>query len=326
MNHRKPIALLLAVSAALAGCTGDPGTPDDVGATVLRIGQIQTNLKPLLEAAGQLGDLGYTISWSSFPVGPPLIEAEDAGAVDLAYTADTQPILAQAAGVGVHIVAVTRAPAGAQNIALLVGRDSPVRQVSDLRGKRVAIVRGTVTQYLLMAALTEAGLTYGDVTVASLLGPDAIAALQRGKVDAIGLVDPLQAQALVAGARVLRSGVGLLSGSFTFVAADKALADPRRAAAIGDLLRRAKAAIAWAAHDQAGWAGVYTRLYHLPPQAAREAVRRTATQIVPIDGTVYAAQQRQADAFLELGVLGRRVQVGKEYDTRYNDLFFAAHR
>jgi sulfonate transport system substrate-binding protein len=301
----------------------NPGRNRRVILLVLRIGQIRSNLRPLLEAAGQLEGLPYAVTWNSFESGPPAIEAENAGSVDIAYMADTPPVFAQAAGIAVHIVAMTRAPGGARNVSLLVRHQSPVRTVADLRGKRIAIVPGTITQYLLVEALTEAGLTYGDVHPVSLQAPEAITALRRGDTDAAVLVDPLAATAVATGvAVILRTGEGLLSGSNVFVAADTALTDPRSADAIGDFLRRTQAAIEWAANNEAAWAAVYGRINNLPPQVARDSVHRGSTHLVPIDAAAVEAQQHQADVFLQLGLLPEKVDAARQYDDRYNHLLF----
>jgi sulfonate transport system substrate-binding protein len=320
--------VLLLVATALFGCSAsgasNPESSHRSGGTQsLRVAQIRTNLQPLMDAAGELDNLSYRVSWSSFENGPQAIEAERGGSVDLAYMADTPPIFAQAAGVAVHIVATTRAPRGARNVSLLVRRQSSVRTVSDLRGKRVAIVPGTITQYLLVEALKEVGLTYDAVEQLNLQGPEAITALQRGDADAAVLVDPLAATAVASGvAEVLRTGEGLLSGSNALVAADPALADRSRAAEVGDFLQRVKAAIEWSATNEAGWAAVYANVNHLPPRVARETVQRGTTHLVPIDAEAIRWQQRQADAFFQLGLLPEKLDAAKQYDARYNRRLF----
>ncbi|NIK61346.1 PhnD/SsuA/transferrin family substrate-binding protein [Kribbella shirazensis] len=320
-------ALLVVLLIIVPGCSPDSphAHPDSVAgpADALRVGQIRSNLKPLLQAAGQLEDLPYAITWSSFENGAQAIEAQSAGSADIAYMADTPPIFAEAAGVAVHIVAMTRAPQGARNVSLLVRRGSSVRTMAGLRGKPVAIVPGTITQYLLLEALREAGLAYDDVRQLNLQAPEAITALGRGDAEAAVLVDPFAATAVSSGvADILRTGEGLLSGSNVLVATDAALADPRRAAVIGDFLQRIKAAIAWAARSEAAWAAVYARVNQLPPQVAHETVRRGTTYLVPIDGAAIQAQQRQADAFNELGLLPRRLNAAEQYDDRFNRLLF----
>jgi sulfonate transport system substrate-binding protein len=323
------IVLGLFLAAALQSC-GSSGSDDNDHAdggshrTMLRVGQLRSNLQPMLKAAGVLGsDMPYEISWANFEAGPQAIEAENAGAVDLAYMADTPPIFAQAAKVDVRIVGLTRALHGARYVSLVVTNGSGIDRVEDLRGKRVATVPGTITQYLLMQTLQEAGLQLDDVDQVSLQAPETVSALERGDIDAGVLVDPSAATALDrGGVRVLVTGEHLVSGSNTFVARTPALHDPDVEAAIGDFLQRVKRALEWTVTHKADWAVVYGNLNKLPPAVAAQTVDRTATRMVPIDGQALDAQQRQADAFAGIGLLPSPLSVDSEFDDRYNDLLF----
>jgi sulfonate transport system substrate-binding protein len=289
----------------------------------LRVGQLRSNLEPLLEAAGQLDDVPYSIEWSSFDTGPEAIEAENAGAVDISYMADTPPIFAQAAGVDVHIVGLTKAIQGAQNVALVVSTDSDLQEPADLKGRTVAVVPGTVTQYLLIRVLDNAGLSLSDVKQFPLQGPEAITALRDGDVDAIALVDPLLATSLAEGdARVLVDGSDLLTGSNAFVASDEALEDQGRESAIGDLLVRVRRALDWSRSHQQEWAQAYADVNHLSLSAATDAVRRAATGLTPLDDRAIQAQQGQVDAFYQAGLLDSRLAAADEFDDRYNRQVF----
>jgi sulfonate transport system substrate-binding protein len=315
--------LPLVLVAACSSSAPDPGPGQGDPTPTLRVGQLRANLEPLLAAAGQLDSLPYKIEWSSFDIGPDAIAAESADAIDIAYMADTPPIFAQAAHIGVKIIGLTRTPGGARNVALLVGEDSDIGSVGDLADKKIAVVPGTVTQYLVIEALAQVELTLDDVDQVNVQGPEAIAALQAGDVDASVLVDPLLATALATRRnRVLLDGSGLLSGSNVLVATSQALRDPSRANALGDLLARVKAALVWAGEHPEDWAAVYASTNHLSTDAALQAVERASTRLVPIDDAAIAAQQRQADAFAGIGLLKEPLEVAKEFDDRYNDALF----
>jgi sulfonate transport system substrate-binding protein len=315
---------MLVPLAMLVACSPSPLSRDSRGsgtAVTLRVGQLRSNLEPLLAAAGQLKDLPYRIQWSTFNIGPDAIAAESAGSVDVSYMADTPPIFAQAAKVPVKIVGLTRAPDGARNVALLVRRGSAIGSVADLAGKRVAVLPGTVTQYLLIRALAQAGLTLSDVDQVNLQGPESIAALADRDVSSVALVDPLLATALIhSKARVLLNGSKLLSGSSVLVATQQTLADPGRAKSLGDLLRRVQRALIWARDHPREWAAIYGETYHLPTGAARQATQRSATVMVTIDHTAVMAQQQQADTFTSIGLLKEHLDVTQEFDNRYNGM------
>lgn len=326
LSRRLVLAFLLSLTL-VAACSTGASTHHHRGAAALtlRVAQLRSNLEPLLAAAGQLKSLPYKIRWSAFDVGPDAIAAETAGAVDLAYMADTPPIFAQAAHVDVKIVGLTRAPGGAANVGLIVRTGTGAESVADLAGKKVAVVPGTVTQYLLIRALAQSGLALKDVQQVNLPGPEAIAALEAGDVNAIVLVDPLLATALTGGdTRVVVNGSALLSGSTVLVATQQALVDASRARAIADLLARVKLALVWAREHAQAWAAVYASTYHLPMAAALQAVQRSATALVPIDRAAIAAQQLQADTFASIGLLKRHLDVAQEFDDRYNQDLFKA--
>jgi len=313
----------------LSACTSDaehnPASGDSTGSSSveLRVGQINTSLQSLLEAADVLSELPYSIRWNSFFSGPEAIEAQNADSIDIAYMADTPPIFAQAAGVPVSIVAVTKAPNGAQNIAVLVNQQSPIDDAEGLRGKRVAVVPGTITQFLLVRVLADAQIPLDEVESVTLQAPDAMTALRRGDVDAAILVDPSAAAAVHAHkARVLLTGEGLVSGSNVFVATHAALEHSGKEVAIGDLLKRVKSALTWAQQHPEPWAEIYGEVNRLPVAVARDAVVRTATELVPIDRDRIADQQQQADAFRRLGLISSDLDVRAMFDQRYNELLF----
>src|SRR5690606_36713870 len=111
--------------------------------TTVRIGfQKSSTLITLLRSQGTLervlAEHGVKVSWHEFPSGLPLLEALNVGNVDVsADGADTVPVFAQAAGARlVYVARETPSPAAQ---AILAHGDSPVRELADLKGKRVAV-------------------------------------------------------------------------------------------------------------------------------------------------------------------------------------------
>ena len=104
-------------------------------------------------------------------------------------------------------------------------KDSPIASVADLKGKKVALNKGSNVHYLLVRALETAGLAYGDIEPVYLPPADARAAFERGAVDAWAIWDPFLAAAQAAtGARTLADGTGLVS-NHQFYLARAAFAD-----------------------------------------------------------------------------------------------------
>src|SRR4051794_8808424 len=133
---------------------------------VIRIGYQKYGTLILLKAKGsleaKLKPLGYRVAWAEFPAGPPLLEALNAGAIDFGSVGETPPIFAQAA-TGARLTYVAHEPPAPRGEAILVPKDSPIRTVADLKGKKVALNKGSNVHYLLVRALEQAGVGYNEI-------------------------------------------------------------------------------------------------------------------------------------------------------------------
>ncbi len=112
----------------------------------LRVGDLGSGnqTRALLEASGEADDLPYEIEWSTFPAGPQLLEAQRAGSVDIGYMATTPVIFAQAAQTPVKIVAVHKIEdSESSDTAVLVPEDSPIQEVTDLKGNGICPTEGS---------------------------------------------------------------------------------------------------------------------------------------------------------------------------------------
>ena len=122
---------------------------------VVRIGFQKYGKLVLLKSKGTLEDklkaAGYKVVWTEFPSGPPLLEALNVGAIDFGNTGEAPPIFAQAAGAPIQYVA--HEPPAPKGEAILVPKDSPLKSVADLKGKKVALNKGSNVHYLLPKAL-----------------------------------------------------------------------------------------------------------------------------------------------------------------------------
>jgi sulfonate transport system substrate-binding protein len=255
---------------------------------------------------GALAPLGVTVEWTEFPSGPPLLEAINAGAIDVGNAGEAPPIFAQAARV--PFVYIAYEPPAPRGEAILVPRTSALRSVADLKGKRVALNKGSNVHYLLVKALEKAGVAYGDIQTVFLAPADARAAFERGSVDAWVIWDPFQAAAEAAtGARVLADGVGLVSntqfylGSRSFVDANPRVLDVVLSQ-LGEVDR-------WARGDITAVAAQLSPSIGITVPVLKAALKRQAYGIKPIDAAAIAEQQKIADAFYQLGLLPKPLKV-----------------
>src|ERR1700761_5703601 len=201
---------------------------------VVRIGYQKYGKLVLLKGKGSLEEklkpLGYKVSWTEFPSGPPLLEALNVGAIDFGIAGETPPIFAQAAGA--PLVYLAYDPPAPQGEAILVPKDSTLKSVADLKGKKVALNKGSNVHYLLVRALEKAGLKYTDIQPVFLAPSDARAAFEKGAVDAWAIWDPfLAAVEKQIGARAVVDGTDVVSNyqfylsSKNFVAHDSKAVD-----------------------------------------------------------------------------------------------------
>jgi sulfonate transport system substrate-binding protein len=325
---RREFLVVLVGLFLLAGCSSVPLTrppvqppvdPSALAGVTLRVGDQKGGSRSLLQAAGLLDGLPYRVEWSTFTSGPPLIEAARAGAIDLGATGNTPVIFAAAARARVQVVAA--AQGNVTSDAIVVPPTSPIHNVADLRGKRVAVAKGSSAHGQLLQTLTAAGMTLDDVDVTFLAPADAFAAFGQGEVDAWATWDPYTAQAqLQAGARVIADGEGTANGYNVQVASNAALADPAKQAAVGDFLTRVAQAQRYADTHREQRAQVWSQETRLPLPVTTLAADRGPDLPVPMDDTFVRSEQQLADAFSDAGVIPGRADFGAFVDRRFESL------
>ncbi len=277
----------------------------------LRIGfQKGGGLLGLLKAQGKveqaLGAQGGAVTWHEFPAGPQLLEALNAGSIDFGYTGAPPPIFAQAAGK--DLVYVGAEPGAGHIEAIVVKPASPLRTAADLRGKRVAVQRGSSANFLLMAALEKAGVGFAEIQPVYLPPADARAAFESDRVDAWAIWDPYLAAVQAASkVRVLADYTGLLHpNSFYEASRDFANRSPRQ---LGLLLGLLASTGAWASAHPAEVAQQLAPQLGLPADVIEVWQRRTRYGVVPVDAAVVKVQQSVADAFFAQHLIPSKIEV-----------------
>lgn len=266
---------------------------------------LATRQQRLLET--RLAELGVDkVEWVEFQFGPPLLEALGAGAVDIGYVGDTPPIFAQSAGA--NLVYVASAPQGVSGI--LVPEASPLKSVADLKGHKVALAKGSSAHNFTVRAVKGAGLAFTDIEPVYLSPADAVAAFSTGRVDAWTVWDPYLAIAEAKhGARLLTDSVTdptLSSNAFYLANRDFAEAHPEILEAA---LREIAVATNWVAEHRDELAALASAETGVDAAAQRVAVERAAIGLSPITEETLAAQQSIADAFFELKLIPKQIDV-----------------
>ncbi|MEV7535270.1 ABC transporter substrate-binding protein [Streptomyces hydrogenans] len=314
-----PLALLAATACTPASGADAGGSTDGKGDLVLNVGDQKGGAEAVLRAAGELDDLPYRVKWSTFTSGPPLLEAINAGAVDIGGVGNTPPVFAAGAKSKITVIAATHGDSAGE--AILVPKGSPLRSARDLKGKKVAVAQGSSAHFQLIGSLEKAGLTLKDVQVTLLQPADALAAFTSGKVDAWAVWDPYTSQVLHSGSgRVLADGRGVVNGLGFQVAAPAALADARKEKALGDFVERLRRAQDWVFDHPEEWAKVWSKETGLPYEVALAAVKRSSGTRIPValDDAAIASEQRIADTFAGLGLIPNRFRFADFVDHRFD--------
>jgi sulfonate transport system substrate-binding protein len=277
---------------------------------VIRVGYQKYGNAILLKGTGglerQLAPLGFKVEWKEFPSGPPLLEALNAGAIDFGHTGEAPPIFAQAAGI--PLVYVAHEPAAPKGEAILVPKNSLIRTLADLKGKKIALNKGSNVHYLLVKALEKVGVKYSEIEPAFLAPADARAAFERGAVDAWVIWDPYQAAAEVAtGARTLADGTGLAPNYQFYFASQKFVgANPH---VVDAVLAALTDVDNWAQGREKAVAEELSPGIGIPAPVLEIALKRQTFGIKPLDADVIASQQSVADTFYALGLLPKPIVV-----------------
>ena len=279
--------------------------------TVIRIGyQKAATILYALKAKGELEKTlkasGASVTWTEFPAGPPMLEALNAGSIDFGYTGEAPPVFAQAAGV--PLVYVAYDPYGPKAEAILVHKDSPIRSVADLKGKKVAFAKGSNTNYLIVKALQKAGLKYTDIKPTFLAPADGRAAFEGKNVDAWAVWDPYLAAAQKAtGARTLTDATGLAPNRGYYLAA-KSFAQ-KNPAGLKTVLAGVSKVSDWAKKNPPEVAKLLSPVLGIDAAVLEVAEKRRKYGIFPLTNDVIAKQQEIADTFYKINLIPKQIKV-----------------
>jgi sulfonate transport system substrate-binding protein len=322
-------AVIAVLALLLTGCVSrhDSSGAQQAPATVplselsdvtLQIGDQKGGTESLLRAGGALNDLPYKVVFSTFTSGPPQVEAATAGKIDFAITGNTPPIFGAAADAKVKVVSAY--DGGGTGDQVLVRADSPIRSIAELRGKRIAVGKGSSAHGHILAQLKNAGLTPADVQLVFLQPADALSAFTQREADAWAIWDPYTAQAAAQlPVRSIGQAKGVTNGYWFGIASDQTLADPKRNTALEDFLIRFEKAARWAQDHPEDWAKSYAAAVGLDLKVAQVTQSRSLRKPTELNDVVVASEQKIADLFAESGQIAAAPKFADWVDRRYND-------
>jgi len=305
LKHRRRILAAFAAAAFIVGvaaCSSGAKSASS-GSTdkpTLVIGQQSSGIVSLVRDSHALDGAPYNVKWAVFPFGPPLVAAAAAGQIDLGDVGDVPPLNGAAKTPGFKVVA-EELPAkdGQAGDYLIVPKDSPIKTLADLRGKKVGYPAGSSAHGFLLNAVQSVGLGPDSVTFVNLAPAALQSAFASGQLDAASLWNPQVTLDVQKGARILAAGTRPLDPNVGFyVASDKSVQDPKRRALVADLLARLGRAYQYGDNHLDVWAKDVQAETGVDAATAKIVVENGTVTVRYISDDTVQAEQKLADTFI----------------------------
>lgn len=315
MKHKKHlwflvIGLIMWLSVAVYGYTQTTTAASDL--ETVTIGYQKADP---VDIARQHGELikkmkakGYQVVFKEFSDGAAFMTALKSGAIDYARVGDTPPVTAKAAGTDIALIA-----AGATKeygSGILVGKNSQITNLKQLKGKTIAYQKGTAAQYLIIQALKKAGLSTNDVKLVNMDQSSASVAFAKGSVDAWVTWDPYTATAQVnQGAKLLTNGTGLAKNRDFLISTQNYA---KTHIALSKLLTTyINDDMTWANNHHTQLIAMLSKTLKLSDAVIQKMVeRRTyAMALVKADSSIVDEENQIANTFYQEGVVTEKVDM-----------------
>jgi len=294
LTRRSLLACTGIATAGIAlGASPSARAADSISFSYQRSSALLLTLKLQGILASRLSKHGFDINWAEFS---HIVSAMSTNSVDFhGDVADAVPIFAQSAGAPLTYYAMETASPHAE--AIIVAESSPIRSVADLRGKTVAVSKGSGCHFLLLQALKRVRMQFTDIIPAYLEAAEGSAAFHRGAVDAWVIWDPyLAITQNTLPVRSLADGAGLTSyNRYYMVSTAFAQKYPGLVQIVFDALVEAGV---WVRADPDRAAALLAPVWGgVPVEVIKIVNARRSYDVRPVDQRALAEQQTLADAF-----------------------------
>ncbi|MCR6472970.1 aliphatic sulfonate ABC transporter substrate-binding protein [Bacillus safensis] len=319
MKKKQMIVIFLSLLLVLAGCDqAADGSENKV--KEIRIG-IQQSLSPLLLAKEKgwfeqsFEKEGVKVKWVEFQSGPPQFEGLAANQLDFSQVGNSPVIAGQAAGIDFKEIGLSQD--GLKANGILVNKNSEIQKVEDLKGKKIAVAKGSSGFDFLYKVLDQAGLSAKDVQIIQLQPDEAISAFENGSVDAWSIWEPfLSLETIKKGAKLLVNGeaTDLYSPGFTLVRTQFA---DQHSELVVKFLKVYDHAVKWQKAHPEGAVTLYARLKNLDKKVVTQVLNNTEPLNKPISKKIINAQQHTADFQYQTKAIQRKIDVNQVVDNSF---------
>ncbi|WP_026678258.1 aliphatic sulfonate ABC transporter substrate-binding protein [Fictibacillus gelatini] len=321
---RKKIYILavLGFLLVLAGCDLKAGgaEQDGKGLKTINIG-IQQSIGPLLLAKEkgwfekEFKKEGIEVKWTEFQSGPPHFEAIASDRLDCGQVGNSPVIAAQSAGIPFKEIANTSN--GLKGNAILVQKESGIKDLKDLKGRKIAVAKGSSGFNLLYRALSKAGLKPDDVKIIQLQPDEAQPAFETGAVDAWSIWEPfISLETIGKGARILTDGqlLNVYSPGFTVVRTKFAEQHPEQVIRFLKVYEKARL---WEEKHQSEAVSLYAKVKKVDQKIIKQVIKNNKALNIPISDGIVKAQQKTADFQYSLDAIKKKINTNEVVDNSY---------
>jgi sulfonate transport system substrate-binding protein len=332
VNRRTLLSGLLGVTAL--GLTAACGR-DAAGAGLAAAAPLPTTVPPdtelvisihathvSLRTSGELGNLPFKVrDWPNISAGPDVIQAFRARSVDLASNAGIPPIQAQAINVPAKIVAVQTKQKPIYTYATAPG--TPVRGITDLRGKKIGFSQGQAQGLVVLRTLKEQGLKPSDVQLVALPSTKFLVALQSRQIDIAPLGEPSLTKYLTEYGKDGATAIPMTAVDYLTIlwAPGEVLADAAKVAAIRSFIPFWARSKVWQFENQEKWIDAYyVKDQGVTAADGKRIVEADDRPVFPAGwDRAVAWQQESADLLVEGGFI-KPVKAEDLFDRRFENL------
>jgi sulfonate transport system substrate-binding protein len=252
---------------------------------------------------------GYRVVFKEFQNGAAEMEAMSSGTIDFARTGDTPPITSIASGNKVTIVATGSSKAKGSGI--VVNKNSNIKSIKDLKGKKIAYTSNTSSQYMVLKVLKKAGLTTSDVKLVDMSQSAAAVAFAKGKIDAWANWDPYTSQAeLKYNGKMIVNGSDVNVNNRDYLLSGKYASNHKSATKL--LIKYLAKDMTWANTHKSALITMMSKELKLSKAIVARQVNRRSFAMHAVGSSQVAEEQAIADLFYQQGIIKKNIDVSKD--------------
>ncbi|SFF03052.1 sulfonate transport system substrate-binding protein [Bacillus sp. OV194] len=314
------VLTLILLLNLLSGCSEKTTTAEQKGNVTVNIGvQGSTGVLPYAREKKYFEKAfekeGVKVKWSEFESGPPHFEALASGRLDFGATGGTPLIAGQSGNVDFKAIAVTTN--GKKGNSIIIPKGSKIKELKDLKGKKIAVAKGSSAYNFLYMALDQAGLTDKDIKIVQLQPDEARPALDNGSVDAWSTWEPYATTAIYqTGAKSLADGEDLNINAPSFLVARTQFTKEHPDLTVLFLKTYEKVRQEFINHPDEVTVDI-AKKEKLEPEIVSTVLKRADLILSPTTKEFAKAHQQQADFLYKVGGIKTKLDTSKVIENKF---------